>query len=362
MNGAFQKWVSSEECIDVLKSCAKQVVVRAERLSLQLDDIYLDHNDYLTAVTNQLWDFVKERSDKIALKATTLLISGDDDAFMAFLSREFIDFCQDKRRDINPFHAYYRHVRAVLSEEETIRFESMGRKGSYYAYSDSPGLELFPDKLIVDSYGAWSAPDVAFSEIHGKPAIIRLARHFWNEYLKVVLAEYLLPVRELVRYVTTVYPLLITVSTESSFDSGENEDGTSVSLGDRLITSVDNCKEDAWNRAVPHIIETQLDDLARDCVNELSGKQKMLILMKLEAEMTYEEICTRLGENNPSKLHYHVKKGLEVIHQKWSLWGPPLLRQFAEVDEEEFFMFYEKVISFCKNDEACREYQRGPES
>jgi hypothetical protein len=161
----------------------------------------------------------------------------------------------------------------------------------------------------------------------------------------------------------TVYPLLITESPEASFDTAEDDDGTPLSLGDRLMTSADSRGEDAWKRQVPvlelDIIDTQLDDLARDCVGELSDKQKMLILMKVEDGLTYEEICSRVGESNPSKLHYHVKNGLEVIRRNWSLWGPPSLKLFAEVDEEEFFMFYEKVVTLCKNDEACRESRKG---
>jgi len=363
MNDFFQAWVSSTECYETLKSSARQVVKRAERLSLQLDDPYLNRNDYLDAVTNQLWDFVKERADKIALKETTLLISGDEDEFMAYLAQEFIDFCLDKRRDTSPFHAYYRHVRTVLSGEKSIRSESKGRKGSYYAYSDSDSLDFLPDNMIVQSFAGWPTPDVAFCEIHDKPAILRLSRHFWDESLKVILAAYLLPVRELVRYVTTVYPLLVSESPESSFDAAEDEDGTSLSLGDRLISSADSRDDDAWKRQMPvlelDIIDTQLDDLARDCACELTDKQKVLILMKVEDEMTYEDICSRIGESSPSKLHYHVKNGLEVIRQKWSLWGPPALKQFTEMEEEEFFMFYEKVITFCKNDEACRDSRKG---
>jgi hypothetical protein len=366
MNDAFQAWISSQECYAVLKACARQVIKRAERLSLQLDDAYLDRNDYLSAVTNQLWDFVKDRADKIARKATPLLISGDEDEFMVFLSQEFIDFCLDKRRETSPFHAYYRHVRTVLSEAKNIRFESKGRKGSYFAYSESPTLDFLPDSLNVKSYAAWPATDVAFCEIHGKSAILRLSRHFWDEMLRRILAEYLVPVRELVRYVTTAYPLLTTESPESSFDVAEDDDGAPQSIGDRLITSADSRNDDAWKRQLPllelDIIDTQLDGLARDCASELSDKQKMLILMKLEDDLTYEEICSRLGECSPSKLHYHVKTGLEIIRHKWSLWGPPSLKQFAEVDQEEFFMFYEKVIGFCKNDEACRDSRKGTQA
>ncbi len=145
MNDAFKAWLSSHECYAVLKLCAVQVIKRSERLSLQLDDAYLDRNDYLEAVTNQLWDFMKDRAGKIAQKATSLLVSGDEDAFMAYLSQEFIDFCLDKRREVSPFHAYYRHVRSVLSEEDIVRFESKVRipmKSATYSDASRPGIPM----------------------------------------------------------------------------------------------------------------------------------------------------------------------------------------------------------------------------
>ncbi len=366
MNDTLQTWLLSQECYRVLKLCAGKVINKAESIPLILDDTYLNRTDYLDAVTNQLWDFVRDQGDKLAQKATALLVSGDDDGFMEFIKHEFIDFKRDHRRAVDPFYAYYRHVRTVLSKEEGIRFEPKGREGSYYAYSDSPTLIFLPEHLILKDYHGWLAPNVVFCEIHEKSAILRLARHCWDESLKVLPTEYLLPVRELVKYVVTVYPLVVTESTESSLDIASGEDDIVLSSGDKLITSVDSRDGDAWKRQLPVMVEkdivnTLLEDLARDCCHELSYKQKRLILMKLEDDLTYEEICTLLGEKT-SNLHYHLKKGIEIIRQKWSLWGPPLLKQFADVDEEEFFLFYDMVIFYCKKDEACREYKRGPES
>lgn len=357
MSDELQKWLSSQECLSVLNECAKNAINRAERITLQIDDSYLDRKDYLSAVTGQLWCFVKDRAEEISRKATIPLASGDDDALTVLLTHEFLDFCLEKRRADSPFHSYYRHVRSILSKEDSIRFEPKGRKGSYYAYSDIKTLDFLPEALNEQRYSTWAIPDVAYMDIHNKPAILRLSKCFWDVALKLFLAEYLLPVRELVHYVSSVYPLLISESPESSFDVSEDEDGAPQTVGDQLITSVDSRDDDAWKRQLPiiemDIIDTQLEVLARDCTKQLSGKQKILLVMKLEDEMTLAEMCTKVGEKNPSTLLYHIKKGLEIIHEKWSLWGPPTRKQFTEVDDEEYLIFNRKVMEFCKNAEPC---------
>ena len=124
------------------------------------------------------------------------------------------------------------------------------------------------------------------------------------------------------------------------------------------MTSADSRMEDAWKRQTPEldrdIVDNELEMLAQDCVTGMSERQRLLLLMKMEDDLTYEEIGLRLNESSPSKLQYHFKKSLEAIRHKWSLWGPPSLKQFADVDEEEFYLFYEKVISICKNGQAFR--------
>jgi len=353
MTTPFKRWLNSQDCYSMLRLCAGQVIKRADRLTLQLDDGYLDRDDYLESVVGQLWQFVQEKASKISDKGTALLVAGDSINFMIYLSQEFIAFSLDKRRADNPFHAYYRHLRTVLSKEDGIRCESLGRKGSYYACSDAPTLNNLPDSFASQNYSTWPLPDVAFRNIHEKAAMLKLARGFWDESLHVFLAAYLLPIRELTHFVASNYPLIFTESTESSFDVSDDEDGLATNLGDCLFTSADSRMEDVWKRQTPEldkdIVDNELEMLAQDCVAELSERQRLLLLMKMEDDMTYEEICLRLSENSPSKLHYHIKKSLDVIRQKWSLWGPPSLKQFADVDQEEFYLFYEKVISICKN-------------
>ena len=116
--------------------------------------------------------------------------------------------------------------------------------------------------------------------------------------------------------------------------------------------------DDAWKRQQPvieaDVIDSQLDMLAHDCAVEMTGQERF-ILSHLDAGEKLDDIAAVLKMKGPSNVSYYQKKAYRKIHDKWSLWGPPSPKQFIEVDEEEFFMFYEKVIGYCKNVKSCRE-------
>ncbi len=366
MSDSFEAWVNSSECFEILRICARQVSNRAGRLGIVLNDAYIEaenRDDYLSALASDLWQFLKGNAVKIAKQATTLLVSGDDDAFMAFISQKFLDDCIEDRRTTSPFHNYYRRMRTLLSETDGIRYEAQARKGAHYAYSTNTNLEKLPDHFSAIGFGDWQACDTPFSNIFEKPAMLGLSRHFWDESLREFLVEYLLPIRELVRFIFSKYPLVLTVEYDDAQGEGNGGEDSVICLENRLVDcSSAVAFDDAWKRQLPviesDIIDTQLDAIAQDCVAELT-EQERIILYCVDSGETLEAIATRLNLKGPSNIIYHQKKAYNKIHAKWSLWGPPSLKRFAEVDEEEFFMFYEKVIYFCKNDELCRDSKKG---
>ena len=371
MTEMFITWVKSSEGVALLNLCARQVSSRAKRLEIVLDDAYLElesRTDYLNAVAGGLAAFLlhPDRADRIARKGASLLHSGTDDAFMAFLCREYLDYYIDERREKSPFHAYYRHMREVLSKAEGIRYDPHTRKGSNYAWSSRAVLEQLPDDLSGKDYRGWLDSEVLFRDIYQKPAMLRLSRDFWNESVRQFLKEYLLPIRELIKYAFVKYPMMLTVEYDSGQEDSDNDDEGVTSLENRLVDCAATIAfDDAWKRQLPvlemDIIDGQLHMLARDCVAELT-EQERIILCRLDCEHTLDAIARELGLKGASNVSYHQKKAYGKLHNKWSLWGPPSLKQFAGVDEEEFFMFYEKVITFCKNDKSCRDSRKGTDA
>lgn len=368
MSNAFETWVNSSECYEILRICARQVSNRAIRLGIVLDDAHIEaenKDDYLSAVASDLWQFLKGDAAKIAQQATTLLVSGDDDAFMAFVCQKFLDNCIEERRTISPFHNFYRRMRALLSGADGIRYETQARKGAYYSYATRADLEKLPDHLAGQDYGGWGACDVPFCNIHEKPSMLRLSRHFGDEALREFLEEYLLPIRELVRFVFAKYPLMLTVEYNDAI--GEENEGAAnvISLENRLVDyNATAAFDDAWKRQLPvidiDIIDTQLDTLAQDCAAELT-EQERIILCRRDCGVTLDVIAHELGMKAASNVDYHQKKAYAKLFSKWSLWGPPDTEYFGDIEEEQY-LFYEKVIGFCKTADMCRDSRKGTDA
>jgi hypothetical protein len=253
-------------------------------------------------------------------------------------------------------------MRTLLHQTDGVVTLSHARKCSYYAYSCRTDLERLPADLSNVDYGEWNDCAVSLSDIFQKSAMLELSKHFWKEAYRRFLEEYLLPIRDLVKYTCTKYPLLLKVEYRDAQGEADDGEGSAISLENHLVDfHATTAFDDAWKRQLPiieaDVIDTQLDTLARDCTVEMTGLER-IILSQLDAGEKLETIAALLNMKGPSNVSYHQKKAYSKIYDKWSLWGPPSPRQFVEIDEEEFFMFYEKVIGYCKIDESCREINK----
>jgi hypothetical protein len=364
MTDTFLTWINSKECFDVLCICARQVAKRAASNGLALDDAYLEdgnRNDFYTAVATDLWQFIKERVDRIAEEGTILLLSGDSRKFMDFLCGEFLDHLKDQRRTDTPFYAYYRHMRTVLSQADGVCYKAVTRKGSFYAWSTSSDLIFLPDSSSAElHYGEWSACSVCFSDIHEKPAMLQLSRHYWGEALHYFLMEYLLPIRELVKYVAVKYPLITTIEYTSGHNDDSDENDGRNTLEDGFVDPDTAMDDDSWKRQLPtlpyDIIDTQLETLARDCVAELT-KDERIILCRIDANIKLDVIARELGMKGPSNVSYHQKNGYTKIRRKWKTWAIPDSEHYC-VAEDEQLIFFKKIIEICKEAIECRDSRK----
>lgn len=364
MTDTFLTWINSKDCFDVLRVCAKQVAKRAAANGLILDDAYLENgnrDDFYTAVATDLWQFIKERAARIAAEGTTLLLSGDSRKFMDFLCGEFLDHLKDQRRTDTPFYAYYRHMRTVLSQADGVCYKPLARKGSFYAWSHSSDLDLLAECESANlDYGDWAACTVVFSDIHEKPAMLQLSRHYWDEAVHYFLTEYLLPIRELVKYVAFKYPLITTIEYTSGQNDDSDENGCHKALEDELVDLNAAFDDDSWKRQLPmlpyDIIDTQLETLARDCVAELTEDER-LILCRINSNTKLDTIARELGMKGPSNVSYHQKNGYTKIRMKWKTWAIPDSEHYS-VAEDEQLIFFKKIIEICKEANECRDCRK----
>lgn len=364
MTAQFERWLHSEDCLALLLSCADYVICKAKRSTIRLEilfeeEITKDPSMLAQLVASHLWEFLKGKGGAVAVQAAACVAAGDVSAFMTTVTDRFLAACLDERRTaaVNPAYAYYRHLRHVLSKSEEVNYKPT-RHGSFYAFSFAESLQCLPKSNWDLSYNDWPRPVVPAAGIHEKSGIMQLSRIYWDETVMRFLDEYFLPIRELNRYVGCNYTIGCDVALESQLYAEDGQYGGTPLLYDEvLVTDAQHDPFGSRRRQNPHldcdIIEAELDTLALDTLTELTQRQRT-ILLRVEDGATLEEIARELREKGASNIHYHLKKAYQVMKRKWSLWGPPSLAQFSEVDEEEFFIFYDKVIEICKNGVGCR--------
>jgi len=365
MADQFLEWLERPECLKNLLPCARRVIRRAENLGITLADSYMDGGDtnaYNVAVATDLWQFLRVHANTLTNKATTFLVLKDEAGFSLLIVREFIDSCIDQRRNDSPFHAYYRHMRTVLSDTDGINYKSIPRKCSYYAWSGTKELKILPDNddfsIKYLNYEEWAASSITFSEIYKNKNMVQLSRHYWDEALRIILAEYLLSIRGLVTFIATKYPLVPPpVEYEPGVGSEDDIDTPHLASGEILIDPGNSLDDDAWTRQIPKlassIIEVELDRVARDCVEQLTNTERA-VLCGLDAGSTLAEIARLLGMKTPSNVNYHQKLAYEKLRTSWSLWGQPDSEHYS-VAEEEQLIFFKMVIKFCKAPDPFRD-------
>lgn len=366
MSDAFESWLHSKDCLELLLNCSSQVISRARKKAMNLEAIFQDAvsdglDDLTQIVAQEMWQYLKEKSQRIAERAADKLVQGDMSGFMEVMIGMFLDHCRDKRRtySIDPVYAYYRSLRTVLSESKTVNTQST-RRGTYYAFSFDESLQQLPYEYWDQSYHDWPQPPFKGQDIFESPAILELARLFWVEALDRFTEAYLLPVKELSRFLNSKYQMYCTIERECDGTLSSVHDGEDARSIDDIAFPAYPADEFMGQgaRQNPRIdidlISTELEKLANDCLATLTETER-IVLARTESGVKMLDIAYELGMKRESNVSSYKKKAYKKIRHTWSLWGPASIKEFSDIDEEEFWGFYDKLISSCKSADHCRE-------
>lgn len=366
MSDDFLAWLHNDECLQFLRQCSKQVISRAQKKGICLEAVFedalTDGLDKLNdVVANEMWKFLKEKSKRITERASDKLVQGDMSGFMEVLIGTFLDHCTDRRRtfSVDTVYAYYREIRATLSSSKEVNTVSFSRQGTFYAFLFDETLQPLPQSSWNKPFHDWPQPPYAEHEIYNSPAILELARLFWIEALDRFNAAYLLPIKELNRFLTCKYQIGFSVDTESASPlSKPDNEGNSRTIDDVVIATGDTTDQlGLHSRQNPRIemdiIETELERLAQDCLASMTETERT-VLFRTGAGVKMIDIALELGMKTASNVSPYKDKAYQKLKQTWSLWGPARREQFTDVEEAEFMIFYEKVIELCKTENCCR--------
>jgi hypothetical protein len=366
MIDVFISWLESNDCYEQLLHCSGQVISRARKKAINLEVIFQDavsdSLDNLTQlVAQEMWQYLKEKSQRIAERASDKLVQGDMSGFMEVLIGMFLDHCRDKRRtySIDPVYAYYRSIRTVLSESKIVNTQST-RRGTYYAYSFDKSLQHLPYKYWDGPYHDWAQPHFMTEDIFESSAILELARFFWVEALDRFTEAYLLPVKELSRFLNSKYQICCVIERESDGALAAAHDAEDTRTIDDIALSAYHADDFIGQGARQnpridiHLIRAELEKLAKDCLGTLTETER-IVLVRTESGVKMLDIAHELGMKRESNVSPYKDKAYEKIRRTWSLWGPASIKQFSDIDDEEFWEFYDKVIVFCNSSDHCRE-------
>jgi len=367
MSEMFQTWLESNDCYEKLLKCSAQVLKKARRKSICLEEILRetrtdDLGDLNQIVAHEMWQFFKTNGSKVADRAIEKLVHGDSAGFMEILIYDFLDHCKDKRRTygVDPVYAYFRSLRDNLSRSEEVNYRHVKSQGSFYAFSFDEFLNLLPHKYWGQPYHNWFQPKHPEKEIYSAKARVVLARIFWDEFLTHHNEEYFLPIKELLSFLLGHYRIGCSIEGESNCSSFISEDEASSRTIDDFLVPIGS-PDDSFGYSTRQnpliemdIIETELEQLSSDCIAMLTEVERT-ILIKTEEGLKMADIAKALDMKRPSNVSYHQRKVYEKLKRTWSLWGPSLEEGFGEVEEEEFWIFYDKVIEICKTTNRCRE-------
>lgn len=356
MKNGLAEWLSTPDGRDALSLCSNYVEREARRKGIDLPQLFKEEgcyaaNDMKVIIINELVAFLLEHQEAVVLDVAEDEAVGDISAVSSKITTKFIMHLLDKRRTypVSPFHAYLRQLRKVLSQAEEVRFDPGDGCGSFFAYTTEESIPFLPHSHWDLPFDEWPSPSVPHAVIHERVGILPLSRFYWDEATIRYAAEYLYPLKELCRFVFANY----TVSAQPWQPKGLDSEGDTPFFemeqarparlpGDPLGTYSRQSERLDYD-----IIETQLTQLAGQCMAGLTDRQGEILVYAADGE-NLSEIARRIGESR-----YRIEQQLEMTRQHilrfWSLWGNAQLPGFTEEDEEEQLIFIEKIVELCKN-------------
>lgn len=333
---ALQEWLKSSACFDILlKQIAPKIRLKAINQGIELASIGMDEDT--NDLANCLWEFLYDKQTRF--KDLNFIISnGNDSLLIPIVINRFFSYCLDERRSNSPFHAYYQHMRKVLSKTEGVQYLAEAC-GAYYAWSQNQTISALPiESFPEDSFCEWSQPNISAKDIHKKSYMIALSQFFWKEATMRLKCEHLIPIRKLTSYVASIYGLQKQTADQMFAVNGEDDNDFTTQIMD----------ESSSFRPDKSVMEDQLEKRAKLLIGSWGPNERRLFLLRFEQNNTLEDTAKETGYKSASAVDYQLKKLVSAIRDSWEQWQFGYASYDDDLDTEQDF-FFERLIYFCKS-------------
>ncbi len=332
----LQEWLKSPACFSILlKTIAP--IIRAKAISQRIDLNAIGMDDDVNALASCLWEFLCDKQERLN-DLNAVIRDKNDSLLVSIIINRFFAYCVDERRSSSPFHAYYQHMRKILSEAEGVQYlPETG--GSFYAWAKNQSATSLPKgTLPEDSFIDWSLPGIDAKDIRKKPHMITLSRFFWDEAMKRQGNECLIPIRDLTSYVAAIY----------GFEKLES--GQIVSEGDEYDSDIVSRIEDdsSFYKPDKSLIEEQLESRAKRLVDFWGAKERHLFLLRFDQQLTLEDAASETGYKSAAAVDYQIKKLVSSVRDSWEQWQFGFSSGDDDTDAEQDY-FFDRLIYFCKS-------------
>lgn len=324
----LQNWLHHPATGRMVLNCFRGMASRGRSMGFP-EEIWPYEVD--SEVAGMCWLLLQKKSSIPPQTLVALILAENWGAVCNYLKEFFIRRHRDWLRTglIDPWTGMYRIVRKALAETRGITYRSEFDK-TWYAWSLEPDLPK--DALPDTDFSGWPKAPQPEKTFRSQATARDMARFVWEQEVKRSGRPKLLPVRAVVEYLQTHFPV-------------EFEKPQRIDL-DPLTPEEVNPLEQVPDPTSLELEFTRnhLPDIADACACSLSPRQRSIFLFRLEEELKLEQIASKLGVSIAT-VSNELQRISDRLRQQCSLWCGLAADDF---DENLFFEFSGSLIQVCK--------------
>lgn len=328
---SFRKWLSGPECYKTLMQCAATVRRRAKALGFSARLFPFESDEELV---NELWTFLASMEGRPAQELSAAASEGSFSRLGFLAANGFISRLIDKQRTggQSAWHAYYRHVRQVLSASEELSYHSI-KSCSYYSLSREEHFSIEP--WSDRNYLSWSPPPGTADNPKKNKVILELAAHFYDDAVKRSGRHQWVPIRELVSYIVARFPEL----QQGGEVPGRQKEGKEAEDQEKL---------QAESHDPEHLITMRdLKKLAAVFSRRLDPRKRKIFYLRYGKNISGKELARSVGYKGESGISYQISK-IEDLLRKFCVMWPGLSPE--DLDDALFDEFITHLLDFCRSE------------
>jgi len=303
-----RKWLETSEAQDLLARVARLIwrEVRVRRLSLS----FITHDFWADAVTEDLINDIQSELCLFILEGRSriqeVLTSGAANT-ASYLKAAFINHWIGMTRGPDKDRRRHLHKRLgdVLRASEGFHTSAKGARGMTFslALESLPIPPLSSEDMAEIPFPYASVAKLEYDQINKKAVLFELSRHFWNHVSAMWEDK---PVQ------VDVADLVDWISLHVSMRSFKKEE--SLPHGqDKPANPIEQVQDDRPRPDQEYFDPELVKSWAQKLANRLNEKEKAVLYLRVEEELTFEATAKKMGLRGPSGSQYHQEKAEEKL-------------------------------------------------